>query len=224
MKILIVEDEKELSDSVVTFLENNNYICEQAFTLAEAVEKVELYTYDCVLLDLMLPDGDGLGLLPHIQKNAPKTGVIVVSARNSIDDKVNGLKLGADDYLEKPFHLSELAMRVFALIRRGHFSGENVLTTEELTVDLASHEVTAHEQNIVLTKSEYALLLFLIGNKGRVVSKEAIAEHLSGDMADMLDDFNFVYAHIKNLKLKLTAAGCRNCIRTCYGIGYSWNE
>jgi DNA-binding response OmpR family regulator len=224
MKLLIVEDEKSLSDGIVSYLGHEDYLCEQALTFSDAMMKVCLYTYDCILLDLMLPGGSGLDILRRIKEVSPKTGVIIVSAKNSLEDKVEGLKIGADDYLPKPFHLPELSMRIFALIRRRNFSSDNLIKSGGVVINLLNKTVEANEKQIVLTKSEYELLLFLIENRKRVVSKNALAEHLSGDMADVMDDFNFVYAHIKNLKSKLSVAGIDNCVRTYYGTGYKWIE
>lgn len=222
MKLLIVEDERQLSDSIVSFLGREEYLCEQAFTYAEAAARIESYEYDCILLDLMLPGGTGLDLLRRIKEVAPRTGVIIVSAKDSLDDKVEGLRLGADDYIAKPFHLPELSLRVFALLRRNSFTGSNTLRSGALEVDLPQRSATVDGRVLNLTRTEYDLLLFLLENRRRVVSKSALAEHLSGDMADMMDDFNFVYAHIKNLKAKLAAAGLTDCIRTYYGAGYRW--
>ena len=224
MKLLIVEDERSLSDGIVSYLGHEDYLCEQALTFSDAMMKVSLYKYDCILLDLMLPGGSGLDILRRIKEESPETGVIIVSAKNSLEDKVEGLKIGADDYLPKPFHLPELSMRIFALMRRRNFSSDNLLKSGGIVINLLNKTVEANEKQIVLTKSEYELLLFLIENRKRVVSKNALAEHLSGDMADVMDDFNFVYAHIKNLKSKLSAAGIDNCVRTYYGTGYKWIE
>ncbi len=223
MKLLIIEDELILSRSIAEYLGRDNYLCEHAYSVAEAQNKISDYEYDCILLDLMLPDGSGLDFLRCIKKESPQTGVIIISAKDSLDDKLEGLKIGADDYLPKPFHLPELSMRIFALMRRKKFSSHNTLHAGQLTIDLPEHKVTVVNNHIALTKSEYDLLLFLIQNRNRVVSKSAIAEHLSGDMADMLDDFNFIYAHIKNLKSKLAMAGIPNSIKTLYGTGYKWN-
>lgn len=222
MKLLIIEDERQLSDSIVSFLSREDYLCEQAYTAREAMERVEAYEYDCILLDLMLPDGNGLDILRLIKQLSPHTGVIVISAKDSLDDKVSGLKIGADDYLPKPFHLPELSMRIFALLRRKNFNSVNELRTGGITIDLLGRRVSARGRTLDLTKSEYDVLLFLIENRRRVVSKSALAEHLSGDMADMMGDFNFVYAHIKNLKAKLSDAGETDCIKTYYGTGYKW--
>lgn len=224
MKILVVEDERKLSDSIVTYLSGESYLCEQAFTYAEARQKVNIYEYDCVLLDLMLPGGNGLDILSEIRKRRNPVGVIVISAKDSLDDKVKGLKIGADDYLPKPFHMAELGMRVYAVIRRREFSATNVLESDGVSVNLLEKSVTVNGADVELTRSEYELLLFLIGNRNRVISKSAMAEHLSGDMADMMENHDFVYTHIKNLKAKLAAAGCTDCIKNVYGTGYKWVE
>lgn len=224
MKLLIIEDERQLSDGIAAYLSAENYLCEQAFTFDEAIEKVSLYTYDCILLDLMLPGGDGLEVLIEIKKQNNNTGVIIISAKDSLNDKIRGIKIGADDYLPKPFHLPELSVRIYALIRRRQFSSNNLLKAKDLIIDLLTKEVRANGMLLNLTKTEYELLLFLIGNKNRVVSKNALAEHLNGDMADMLDSQDFIYAHIKNLKAKLTEAGCTHYIKNIYGTGYKWIE
>lgn len=224
MKILIIEDEKELSKNIAKFLSDDNYLCEQAYDFDSAIEKISLYTYDCILLDLNLPGGDGIQLLKTIKVRHINSGVIILSARGSLDDKIEGLKIGADDYLSKPFSLSELSIRIYALMRRQQFSHSNLLTSGNLEIDLLSKTAKVKDRIINLTRSEYDLLLFLIGNKKRIVSKDSIAEHLSGDMADMFDNYNFVYAHIKNLKAKLSEEGCDCMIKTIYGTGYQWVE
>lgn len=224
MKILIVEDEHKLSDSIVTYLKSEKYLCEQAFDYNEALEKVRGYDYDCVLLDLMLPGGSGLDILRDIKRRNNPAGVIIVSAKDSLDDKVKGLEIGADDYLPKPFHLAELGMRVYAIIRRKEFGASNTLENNGLKINLLEKSVEANGRPVTLTKSEYDLLLFFIGNRNRVLSKGAIAEHLSGDFADMMDNFDFVYTHIKNLKAKLAQTGMPNCIQNVYGMGYKWIE
>ena len=224
MKILIVEDEHKLSDSIVTYLKSEKYLCEQAFDYNEALEKVRGYDYDCVLLDLMLPGGSGLDILRDIKRRNNPAGVIIVSAKDSLDDKVKGLEIGADDYLPKPFHLAELGMRVYAIIRRKEFGASNTLENNGIKINLLEKSVEANGRPVTLTKSEYDLLLFFIGNRNRVLSKGAIAEHLSGDFADMMDNFDFVYTHIKNLKAQLAQTGMPNCIQNVYGMGYKWIE
>lgn len=224
MKILIVEDEHKLSDSIVTYLKSKKYLCEQAFDYNEALEKVRGYDYDCVLLDLMLPGGSGLDILRDIKRRNNPAGVIIVSEKDSLDDKVKGLEIGADDYLPKPFHLAELGMRVYAIIRRKEFGASNTLENNGIKINLLEKSVEANGRPVTLTKSEYDLLLFFIGNRNRVLSKGAIAEHLSGDFVDMMDNFDFVYTHIKNLKAKLAQTGMPNCIQNVYGMGYKWIE
>ncbi len=224
MKILIIEDEKELSQNIKKYLSSENYICEQAYNFEDALDKVAIYNYDCILLDLNLPGGDGLKVLEEIKRQGVDSGIIIISARGTLDDRLEGLKIGADDYLSKPFPLSELSMRIYALLRRKQFSHSNTLKSNNIKIDLLGKKVIANNQDILLTKSEYELLLYLVSNSNKVISKNAIAEHLSGDMADMLDSQNFVYAHIKNLKIKLADAGCANHIKNIYGTGYQWEE
>lgn len=208
----------------MTYLKSEKYLCEQAFDYNEALEKVRGYDYDCVLLDLMLPGGSGLDILRDIKRRNNPAGVIIVSAKDSLDDKVKGLEIGADDYLPKPFHLAELGMRVYAIIRRKEFGASNTLENNGIKINLLEKSVEANGRPVTLTKSEYDLLLFFIGNRNRVLSKGAIAEHLSGDFADMMDNFDFVYTHIKNLKAKLAQTGMPNCIQNVYGMGYKWIE
>lgn len=222
MKLLIIEDEKKLSDSIVEYLGSEKYLCEQAFTYDEARMKASVYEYDCVVLDLMLPGGNGLDILRDIRRKNNQVGVIIVSAKDSLDDKVHGLEIGADDYLAKPFHLAELSMRIFAIIRRKEFTASNHMKDGCIEIDLLDKTVSVAGQPITLTKSEYELLLFFVGNKNRVVSRSAMAEHLSGEMADMMDNHDFVYTHIKNLKSKLAKAGAVDCIKNIYGTGYKW--
>lgn len=212
----------ELANSIADYLKSENYLSEFASTFSEAIEKIRIYDYDCILLDLMLPGGDGLKILSELKQNNKQEGVIIISAKDSIEDKIDGLKVGADDYLPKPFHLSELSARIYSLIRRKQFGSSNSIVINELQIDLLSKEVRVNNLIVQLTKKEFDLLIFLIGNKNRVISKAALAEHLSGDMADMLDNYDFVYAHIKNLKRKLAEAGCKDYIKTAYGMGYKW--
>ena len=222
MKILIVEDEKELAQDIVKYLSGQNYVCEVAENYNQATDKIAVYQYDCILLDIMLPDGNGLALLELLKEENKQDGVIIISAKNSIEDKVKGLQIGADDYLAKPFHHSELSARIHSLIRRKQFNSSNIVQQNEITIDLLGKTVKVNDVEISLTKKEIDLLLFFIGNKNRVVSKGALAEHLSGDIADMFDNHDFVYAHVKNLKKKLTEANYGNYIKTIYGTGYKW--
>jgi len=220
MKILVIEDEESLRESIVAYLKGEGNICEVAGSYWNAMEKINLYSYDCILLDLTLPGGDGLKILAEI-KNLNKTeGVLIISARHSLDDKLNGLEMGADDYLVKPFHLSELKARIMAVVRRKNFSGSNIMSFNEIDIDLLAMEVRAKQKLVTLTKKEYDLLIYFISNQGKVITKNAIAEHLWGDEIDMSDDFDFIYTHIKNLRKKLVEAGAKDYIRSMYGVGY----
>lgn len=222
MKILIIEDETELAKSIVEYLSDEKYLCEVAADFTEAMSKIAVYNYDCILLDITLPGGNGLKILEKLTKENKQDGVIIISAKNSLDDKIKGLQLGTDDYLTKPFHLSELTARIYSLIRRKQFNNANIIKQEELEINLLSKTATINTKPLLLTKKEFDLLIYFIGNKNRVLSKSALAEHLSGDFADMLDNHDFVYAHIKNLKKKLNDAGCDNYLKTIYGTGYRW--
>ena len=224
MKILIIEDEIEIATSIKNYLSSNDFICESASSLKIAIEKIDLYSYDCILLDLMLTDGDGFKILELLKKKNKAEGVIIISAKDTLETKIEGLTLGADDYLTKPFHLSELLVRIQALVRRKQFNGNNVISFNEIEIDTISKSVNIKGNKIEFTKKEMDLLLFLIGNKNKVLSKSAIAEHLSGDMADMLDNHDFVYAHIKNMKKKLKQMGASDYLKSVYGTGYKWED
>lgn len=224
MKILIIEDEIEIATSIKNYLSSNDFICESASTLKIAIEKIDLHSYDCILLDLMLTDGDGFKILELLKKQNKTEGVIIISAKDTLETKIEGLTLGADDYLTKPFHLSELLVRIQALVRRKQFNGNNVISFNEIEIDTISKSVKIRGNKIEFTKKEMDLLLFLIGNKNKVLSKSAIAEHLSGDMADMLDNHDFVYAHIKNMKKKLKEMGATDYLKSVYGTGYKWED
>jgi DNA-binding response OmpR family regulator len=224
MKLLLIEDEQELAESIKNYLTGNNFLCEWVNNTQDAIDKILNYDYDCVLLDLMLPDGNGFEVLRELKKQNKSEGVIIISAKETLESKIEGLQLGADDYLTKPFHLSELLVRIQALIRRKNFKGNNIVTYNEIEIDLLSKAVKVKGKKIDITKKEIDLLLYLIGNEKKVLSKSAIAEHLSGDMADLLDNHDFVYAHIKNLKNKLKEAGCGDYIKTVYGLGYKWQN
>lgn len=224
MKILIIEDENELADSIATYLSHEQYLCEFASSCSEALDKIQLYDYACILLDIGLPDGSGLSVLEKLKSQNKQDGVIIISAKNSIDDKIKGLQIGADDYLTKPFHLSELTARIYSIIRRKQFNNSNIIKQNELEIDLLAKTVTVNKDQVLLTKKEFDLLMYFVGNKNRVISKSTLAEHLSGDIADMLDNHDFIYAHVKNLKKKLTEAGCGSYIKTVYGTGYKWEN
>ena len=191
MKFLVAEDEYDLQQAIIKYLSQEGNICESASDYIEASEKIDLYEYDIIILDLNLVTGSGLDLLKQLKKNHNRTGVIIISANNSLENKLEGLDLGADDYLTKPFHLAELNSRIKAVLRRGKFDGEDVLVFQEIRLDTNSRTAFLNEKPITLTRKEYDLLLFFITNQGRVLSKSIIAEHLWGDDSDMLDSFDF---------------------------------
>lgn len=222
MKVLIVEDEKEMAQSIAQYLRQESYVCEIAYNQFDAEERILMHEYDCILLDISLPDGSGLKILEKLKKENKMEAVIVISAKNAVDDKILGLRLGADDYLAKPFHLAELAARVSAVIRRKHFGGNNSINIGGMIIDLMGKSVSVNGKKIDLTRKEYDLLLFLVSNRKRVVTKNAIAEHLSGDNAEIFDNFDFIYTHIKNLKKKLAEASFPDYIKTIYGLGYKF--
>jgi DNA-binding response OmpR family regulator len=220
MKLLIIEDEISLLKSIAEYFEQENFLCEGVTTFQEGLSKIEDFQYDCIILDLNLPGGSGLQLLKYLRDHKNTDGVIIISARNSLDDKIVGLDLGADDYLTKPFHLAELNARVKALIRRKYADGTSILELGNLKADLLLKTAFCNDKQIALTKNEYDLLIFLLTNQNRVVSRQAIAEHIYGDQADNMPSFDFVYSHIKNLKRKLKEKGCDDLVQTVYGLGY----
>ena len=220
MKILLIEDEAALRGALLSSLLQSGYRVEEAANFAQAQEKIMLYHYDCVLLDLTLPDGSGLDLLRALKASNSQAGVLIITARDALEDKIAGLDLGADDYLIKPFHLSELNARVRAIIRRRQFRGQQQIVFRDLLVRPDLAEVHVHGEALALTRKEYDLLLYLLANPGRILTKEAIAEHLCGDAVDAADSFDFIYTHLKNLRKKLQEKGADNYIRTMYGVGY----
>jgi DNA-binding response OmpR family regulator len=220
MKILVVEDNFELLEVIQQTLVREQYVCETAEDYTLASDKIYMYTYDILVVDINLPGGSGLKLIREMKKENPATGIIIISARNSVDNKIEGLELGADDYLTKPFDMAELVMRVKALFRRRSFSGNPVVTFGGISINTDRREVTAGTQKIDLTKSEYNILLFFFSNPNRVLTKESIAEHIWGDNMDLADSFDFIYSHIRNIRKKIISAGCDDPIRMVYGVGY----
>jgi DNA-binding response OmpR family regulator len=223
MKILLVEDEPGLSDAIIKYLKLNAYICELAENYRDADEKTGLYSYDCILLDLNLPDGSGLDLIKKIKAGKQAVGIIIISARDTIDDRIKGLELGADDYLVKPFDLAELNARIKSLVRRISFKGSNAIQAGELILNPDENTVQHRGEYLDLTRKEYNLLVFLVSNANRVLAKETIAQHIWGDDFDMAESFDFVYTHVKNLRKKLSDRGLGDYIQTVYGIGYTFN-
>ncbi len=224
MKVLVVEDSREIASSVHDFLAREGYICELAYSFDDAQEKLSLFSYDCILLDIMLPDGNGLGLLQFIRSEKIQSGILIVSAKDAMDDKILGLEGGADDYITKPFHLPELHARLRAVYRRKQLAGSNIISFNEITLDTDTLEAKVNNILLDITRKEFDLLLYLIVNKNRVLSRQSIATHLWGDYTDNLANFDFVYQHIKNLRKKISAANGADYIDTVYGLGYKFNS
>ena len=223
MKLLVIEDELELNKALVSYLTTEGYIIDAAFDFTQAFNKVIDNSYDCILVDITLPKGNGLDLIKQLTEDHSKAGVIIISARNSDDDKIRGLDLGADDYISKPFNFAELNSRIRAVLRRRNFEGENVIQINELSIKPNERSVFVNNKVVVLTKKEYDLLLFLVVNKNRVVSKSSIAEHLSQDEHEDLFNHDTIYVHLRNLRKKLSEKDCVDYVQTIYGIGYKFN-
>jgi len=224
MRILIIEDEKSLREDVVDYLTENGYKCDFATTIKSALQKLNDIVYSCALVDVGLPDGSGIEVVEHIKKNNPEMGVIIVTAKNALEDKLEGLKIGADDYLTKPFHLSELSARIYSVLRRRNFGGKNSLVFDGLEIDTTEKKVIANGNQLQLTKKEYEILVYLASNPTHLITKEALADAIWGDKADMATSFDFVYSQIKNLKKKLNEADLKNYIKVVYGMGYKFKD
>lgn len=222
MQILLVEDERTLRSSISEYLESNNHRCISVDTLKKALEKCSDSFYDCILVDIELPDGNGMDVIRTIKKRNPKSGIIIISAKNSVEDKIEGLQIGADDYLTKPFHLSELNARIGALMRRRNFGGQNDLTFGNLVIKTNEKQVFVKRNSVQLRRKEYDVLVYLASNPNHLITKEAIADAIWGDKADVARSFDFVYSQIKNLKKKLHDAGLNDCIKVVYGMGYKF--
>ena len=220
MKILVVEDEQALREVVVQSLKKERYVVESASTFREALDKINDYDYDCIVLDIMLPGGSGLTLLAELKAKRKRASVIIVSAKDSIDDKVAGLDLGADDYLTKPFHLAELNARVKSVIRRKQQDGELQLSLANITIFPDRHAVSINGNALALNRKEFDLLYYFISNPNRLISKAALAESVWGDYIDQADSFDFIYSQVKNLRKKLKTAGAVPEIKAIYGFGY----
>lgn len=222
MKLLIVEDDRSLSRSINDYLKLEGHICEVALTLDDAMQKTSVNKYDCLILDIGLPDGNGLDLIREMKTRKLTGGILILSAKSSLDDKVVGLKIGADDYLTKPFHFAELSARINSIYRRNNFLGQNEITFNEIRIKTEDNQVYVNETLLILTKKEYDLLVFFMANTNRIITKESIVEHLWGDNVILTDSFDFVYTHVKNLRKKIVAARGKNYIKCIYGFGYKF--
>jgi DNA-binding response OmpR family regulator len=224
VKILTIEDEKELALTISAYLKLNGYLCETANTLMEAQDKIACSDYDCILVDIGLPDGSGLDIIKMIKSRNSDAGILVISAKNSLEDKISGLEIGADDYLSKPFHLSELNARIKSIYRRRNFSGSTNINYNEIRVSVEEKQAYVNNALMDLTRKEYDLLLYFIANKDRIVGKESIVEHLWGNNVMFADSYEFIYTHVKNLRNKISAQGGADYIKTVYGIGYKFTD
>jgi DNA-binding response OmpR family regulator len=224
MKILIIEDEKELVAAVKNFLEPEGFLCETAFSYFEAEDSLSVFNYDIIILDLTLPGGNGLDLIKLIKDRNRQAGLLIISAKNSLDDKIKGLDMGADDYLTKPFHLAELNSRVKSIARRRHFDGANELIFNEIKINTDSNEVFIDGTLLDLTRKEFEILLYFIVNRNKVITRESIAEHVWGDNISYADNYDFIYSHIKNIRRKIEENNGRNYLHNVYGIGYKFSE
>jgi DNA-binding response OmpR family regulator len=224
MKVLIIEDELALQESIQKYLEHQGYVCEAVGDFRTGIEKVDNFNYDCVVVDIGLPYGSGLDIVKELKDIESKSGIIIISAKNSLEDKLTGLELGSDDYLTKPFHLSELNARINAIIRRRNFGGSKNITFNEIKLYPDAQRVTVNQKNIDLTEKEYQLLEYFIANQRRVLTKGAIASHIWGDEYEQVSSYDFIYSHIKNLRKKLIDAGSEDYIKTVYGTGYRFTD
>lgn len=222
MKLLVIEDEDDMREVIVASLEKEMYLVETAHDFLSAHEKISTYDYDCILLDIMLPGGSGLTILEELKKMKKQKSVIIISAKNSVDDKVKGLNLGADDYLAKPFHLAELTARIKSIIRRKTLDGQNIIELKNIRINMDDRSVTINNESIDMNRKEFDILAYFVSNKNRLISKTALAEHIWGDNIDQADDFEFIYSQIKNLRKKLKDASPDIQIQAVYGLGYKF--
>lgn len=220
MKILIVEDEPSLQELIKRALEKERYIVECASSYKSAILKIEDYQYDCILLDIMLPDGNGLSVLETLKKMKKQDSVIIISAKDALDDKIAGLELGADDYLAKPFHLAELVARIRSVIRRKQHGGNMTVDIGNIKIYPDEYKATANGKDIDLSRKEYDILYYFANRNNRLINKQTLAEAVWGDHIDQVDNFDFIYAQIKNLRKKLKDVGANIEIKAVYGIGY----
>ena len=223
MRVIIIEDEHDLAQSIRSYVTKEKHVCDVARTYREAENCITSYEYDCALVDLSLPDGDGLDLIGQIKRHQPATGIIIISARGALEDKVRGLGAGADYYLAKPFHLAELNARIQSVVRRRRFEGNREIVVEEIALVPESREVRVNGTLVDLTRKEFDILLYFIMNRERVLTLEGIAEHVWGNDASSYDRFDFVYTHVKNLRKKLADGGAGDYIHSVYGVGYKFS-
>ena len=225
MKLLIIEDENEINEIVVQFFKSEGHTIESAKTYKAALDKVCDFEYDCIILDLNLPDGDGLDIIRKLKKDKSECCIVVISARNSLEDKIEGLELGADDYLAKPFSMSELNARIKSVVRRAHFAGSKAVEFNELKLLPDSRQLFVNGSEVLLTPKEFDILCYFFMNKNRVLTRENIVEHLWGDtMGISADSFDFIYTHIRNIRKKIASAGGKDYIHSIYSIGYKFVE
>lgn len=220
MKILVIEDEPAMLENIRQSLEKENFLVETACNFQMAIDKIVAYDYNCILLDIMLPDGSGLEILRELKALKKEESVIIISAKDSIDDKITGLDLGADDYLTKPFHIGELNARIKSVLRRKVFNGKNVIEVKNVKLDYDERQVFINEKPLPLNRKEFDVFVYFISNKNRLINKTSLAEHVWGDHVDEADDFDFIYSQIKNLRKKLKEYGAQLEIQAVYGIGY----
>ena len=220
MKLLIIEDAKGLREVMTRSLEKERFVVETAADYSTALQKINDYDYDCILLDIMLPGGSGLSILEELKKLKKRESVIIVSAKDSIEDKVTGLDLGADDYLAKPFHLAELHARVKSVIRRHQTDGNTKIEIENLTVCPDNHTVFINGEELKLNRKEFDLLYYFATNPNRLINKTTLAEAVWGDNIDQADSLDFIYSQVKNLRKKMKTAEATPEIKAVYGFGY----
>ena len=224
MKVLIVEDDRSLNTAIIDYLKLEGHICETAITYRQAINKIADNSYDCIILDIGLPDGNGLDIIKELKANKSTDGILILSAKSALDDKITGLKTGADDYITKPFHFAEMSARINSIYRRNNLLGYNEISFNEIKVITSDNKVYVNDNSLDLTRKEYDLLLFFVANNHRIITKESIVEHLWGDEVILTDSFDFVYTHVKNLRKKITEAGGKNYIKSIYGFGYKFTD
>jgi len=224
MKVLVIEDNVELLRDIKSFLEEEGNICEIAPNYRSAYDKIGYFPYDILVVDITLPDGNGLDIIREVKKENIDTGIIIISARNSVGDKIHGLEIGADDYLAKPFYLAELNARIKALYRRKAYHGRKEIIFNEIKIKPDTHEVFVNDRLLSLTKKEFDIIHFFVVNRHRLLTKEAIAEHLWGDHIEMAESYKFIYTHLANVRKKIAELGGNDYIQSIYSVGYKFTD